>query len=76
MWMYFRKLFLLIVISFFTGNISFAQQKKAVTETTKSYENIESYSGRSKFTQFMYRLIFKPVAPNSKIHIRPLKARP
>jgi hypothetical protein len=59
------KIYLIIFISLFTS-FSFAQQTRAKTDTTKRYENIESYSGRSKFTQFMYRLVFKPVAPNSK----------
>lgn len=64
--MYCKRLSFLIIISLFTSNFSFAQQKKAANDTTRRYENIESYSGRSKFTKFMYRLVFKPVAPNSK----------
>jgi hypothetical protein len=64
--MYLKRLFIIIFISLFAGNLSSAQQRKAAIDTTRRYENIESYSGRSKFTQFMYRLVFKPVAPNSK----------
>ncbi len=32
-------------------------------DSTHLYENIESYSERSKFTKFMFRLFYKPVAP-------------
>ncbi len=42
------------------------QNKPTKAETKKLYENIESYSGRSKFTKFVYRLFFKPTAPGSK----------
>ncbi len=40
-----------------------AQQETAPQDTTHLYENIETYSEQSKFTRFMFRLFFKPVAP-------------
>ena len=59
--------FKLIIIFFFVSALSndfaFAQQTPAKKDTTRLYENIEAYSERNKFTQFMYRLFFKPVAP-------------
>jgi hypothetical protein len=56
MWL---KIFLfLVVISVANSVISFAQ-----VDSTHLYGNIESYSGSSRFTRFMYRLFYKPVAP-------------
>lgn len=37
----------------------FAQDKVTKGDSTKLYKNIESYSKKSKFTQFIYELIFK-----------------
>ena len=63
---------ILLVISVVTNDISFAQEThvKKVTpdqdqgiDSTHLYGNIESYSGSSRFTRFMYRLFYKPVAP-------------
>jgi hypothetical protein len=47
----------IILLSF-----SFMGHNPAMAQETPSYENIESYSGSGKFTQFMYRLFYKPVA--------------
>jgi hypothetical protein len=46
-----------------TNGFAFAQQESAPKDTTYLYENIETYSERSKFTRFMFRLFFKPAAP-------------
>jgi hypothetical protein len=64
--MLFRKFFILFLFSISAGDFVYAQQDSVKTDSTKLYKNIESYSKRSKFTRFMYRLIFKPVAPDSK----------
>jgi len=64
--MWFKTIFILLLISIFTTDFAFGQDIPTKAETKKLYENIESYSGRSKFTKFMYRLFFKPVAPTSK----------
>jgi hypothetical protein len=45
---------------------SFAQQIPVKTDSTLFYRNIESYSKRSKFKNFMYRLFFKPVLPDKE----------
>ncbi len=47
------------------NSFAFAQQDPAPKDTTHLYENIETYSERSKFTQLMFRLFFKPVAPGN-----------
>jgi hypothetical protein len=39
---------------------AFGQEIPAKTDSTKIYKNIESISGKSKFTKFMYGLIFIP----------------
>jgi len=46
-----------------TNDFAFAQDTIAPKDTTHLYENIETYSEKSGFTKFMFRLFFKPVAP-------------
>ena len=58
----FTLAFAVISISY----IASAQQDSVKTDSTKLYQNIESYSKRSKLNEFIYRLIFKPVTPDSK----------
>jgi hypothetical protein len=59
----------LITISDFAS----AQETPVKPDSTKIYADIETYSKRSKFTTFMYRLIFKPVAAISKKRDAPKK---
>ena len=61
-----KNIFVLFIVSFLTGDLVFAQQDSVKRDSTHLYENIESFSKRSKFTGFLYRLVFKPVAPISK----------
>ncbi|MDX9946223.1 MAG: hypothetical protein RBS38_02575 [Bacteroidales bacterium] len=60
----FTLIFAIISISYFAS----AQQDSIKTDSTKLYQDIESYSKRSKLNEFFYRLIFKPVTPGSKDH--------
>jgi hypothetical protein len=55
----------LLLCLIFTSISAFSQEPVIQTDSTGLYENIEAYSRRSKFTRFMYRLFFKPVAPDS-----------
>lgn len=64
--MWFKKYFILFFVSFLLSDFVFAQQIPVKKDSTILYKNIESFSGRSKFTQFMYSLVFKPVAIISK----------
>ena len=57
---------ILIFVLISTSDFAFAQQKPAIRDSTKIYSDIETYSKKSKFTQFVYSLIFKPVADPSK----------
>jgi hypothetical protein len=59
----FKIIFMYLFVSVLTSGFAFAQHTPAKKDSTKLYENIETYSGRSNFTKFMYRLFFKPIAP-------------
>ena len=61
--MWLKNIFALFIASFLSGDLAFAQQDSVKRDTTHLYENIESYSKRSRFTGFLYRLVFKPVTP-------------
>lgn len=63
--MQFKILTILFLIFVSANDLSFAQQKPVVKDSTKIYSEIESFSKRGKFTKFMYSLIFKPVAHKS-----------
>jgi len=64
--MLFRKSFTLIFVIISIGDFASAQQDSVKTDSTHLYRNIESYSKRNRFNRFLYRLIFKPVTPDSK----------
>jgi hypothetical protein len=64
--MLFKKILILILISFFLGNFVSAQQDTIKKDSTALYKNIESYSKQSKFRTFIYRLVFKPIAAITK----------
>ena len=64
--MWFKNIIILFFISLLTSDFAFAQQTPAKKDSTRLYKNIESFSKRSKFTKFMYRMVFKPVAPVSQ----------
>lgn len=66
--MLFRKFFMLFLVTISVGDFASAQQDSVKADSTQLYKNIESYSKRSRFTGFVYRLIFKPVTPDSKNH--------
>jgi len=51
-----------------------AQEDNVKNDSIKLYSNIESYSERSGFTRFMYRLFFEPVAKGPQKSRLPLWA--
>lgn len=59
----FKLIGLIFFVLVLSSDFALAQQVPAKKDSVRLYENIEAYSGRNKFTQFMYRLFFKPVAP-------------
>jgi len=56
----------LVFVSVLTSGNAFAQKTPVVKDTTKVYENIESFSVKRKFTKLMYHALFKPVAVSSQ----------
>lgn len=56
---------MLFLVTISISDFAYAQQDTVKTDSTQLYKNIESYSKRSRFTGFIYRLIFKPVATDS-----------
>jgi hypothetical protein len=65
MQMRFKTNLLIFIVLILNTAFAFAQQKPVKKDSTHLYSNIEAYSGRSKFTKFMYQLVFRPVAPPS-----------
>ena len=69
--MWLKIVLILLVNSVVANDLSFAQETHVKdtlhydqrNDSTHLYGNIESYSGSSRFTKFMYRLFYKPVAP-------------
>jgi len=59
--MFFKITIILFFVFISATNLVLAQQKPTLKDTTRIYTTIQTYSGRSKFTKFMYSLIFKPV---------------
>ena len=51
--------FVLIIFSY---QLSFAQENGKKIDSSKMYRKIEKYSKKRKFTKFVYKLIFEPVA--------------
>lgn len=64
MWFKQISIFLFVLISL--SEFASAQQDSVKTDSIHLYKNIESYSKRSRFTRLIYRLIFKPVTPDSQ----------
>jgi hypothetical protein len=64
--MWFKTIFILLFVSIITTGLAVGQSTSSKAETKKLYDNIESYSGKSKFTKFFYRMVFKPAAHGSK----------
>lgn len=63
------------LILLLAGSHALAQPADSLGDSTKLYSNIETYSEKRKFTKFLYRLVFKPVAPSSKKN-KPTKRPP
>jgi hypothetical protein len=61
--MWFKKIFTLFFVALFVSEFAFSQEDPVKKDSTQIYQDIESYSKRSKFTNFMYKLVFKPALP-------------
>lgn len=56
-------LFLLMLLSF---EVSFSQKIAPKKDSTEVYKNIQTYSKKHKFTNFLHKLVFKPINPKQK----------
>jgi len=65
MHIWFKNMILLFLVSVLISDFAFAQQTPAKKDTTILYKKIENYSKRSKFTKFVYGILFKPVQTTS-----------
>ncbi len=76
--MWIKKVAILCIVLLTTNASAFAQDTIAQKDSTQLYENIETYSEKSRFTKFMFRLFFKPVspAPAQKIRNKQLIQKP
>jgi len=78
--MWFRKIFLLLIFSFLSGDFAFSRET-VKKDSTHLYKTIETYSKKGRFTKLMYSFVFKPVASNpakrkkyKKLIIKPYSA--
>jgi hypothetical protein len=74
MWIKCAAILFFVILT--TNDFVFAQDTSVQKDSTHLYENIETYSERSKFTKFMFRLFFKPVTPVQKIVNKKLIQKP
>ncbi len=63
--MWIKIFFILFFASIYTGGTAFAQETPLKKDSTHFYESIETYSKRTRFTKFIYRLVFRPVITDS-----------
>ena len=56
-------LFLLIFLSLQTA---FSQENKSKKDSSEVYRNIQTYSKKHKFTNFVHKLVFRPIYPKKK----------
>ena len=72
---YFIKLFFLmlqrqkiifLVFLLFCFQLSFSQEIKPKKDSSEVYRKIQTYSKKHKFTNFLHKLVFKPIYPKKK----------
>ncbi|PRY98267.1 hypothetical protein [Marinilabilia salmonicolor] len=73
-----KRAVIFLFVFLITNDFAFAQDSIVPKEPPHLYENIETYSERTGFTKFMFRLFFKPVssAPAQKMVNKRLKQKP
>lgn len=64
--MWVKIVIILLFVSVSVNNSAIAQEVSATKDTTQFYGKIEAYTNQNKFTRFMFRLFFKPVAADLK----------
>ncbi len=61
-----KILFLPVFVSILTSNSAFAQKMPVAKDSTKVYQNIESFSVKRKSTRFVYQMLFRPIVVSSQ----------
>lgn len=65
-----------VLLLIFSCHFSFAQITPTQKDTAKMYRNIETYSKKRKFTQYIHGLIFQPLTKkNTKVKKKVLRKR-
>ena len=60
--MFLKHKFLIFFLILFCYQLSFAQKNEVKKDSSKGYRDIEKYSKKRKFTKFIHKLIFNPIA--------------
>lgn len=74
--MFFKHQYLYFILILFCYQLSYAQENEIKKDSSKGYRDIEKYSKKRKFTKFIYKLIFNPVAKKAPKKQRPKKIKP
>ena len=59
----------------FCHQLSYAQKNEIKKDSSKGYRDIEKYSKKRKFTKFLHKLIFNPVAKKTSKKQKPKKIK-
>ena len=59
---WFKIIFLILFVSVLLSDFAIAQKVPVKRDSTLLYQKIETYSKKSKFSKFVYGVLFKPVA--------------
>jgi hypothetical protein len=61
-----RTKLLLFLLIFFSLQMAFSQENKPKKDSSEVYRNIQTYSKKHKFTNFVHNLVFRPIYPKKK----------
>ena len=50
-----KHIYILFILFFFCGQISYSQVNETKKDTAKEHKKIETYSKKNKFTKFVYK---------------------
>ena len=57
---------LLFLLMFFSLQMAFSQENKPKKDSSEVYRDIQTYSKKHKFTNFLHNLVFRPIYPKKK----------
>ena len=73
--MFSKYTFLYFVLMLFCHQLSYAQKNEIKKDSSKGYRDIEKYSKKRKFTKFLHKLIFNPIAKKTSKKQKPKKIK-